>query len=119
MMAAMDIFLLTSLWEGLPRVIPQAMRMALPVVATRADGTGEIIQDGVNGFLCPAGDCGCLANRCIQLAHDPIRRMEMGKMARQSIGNEFDLSTMTAQIDGLYQELLAKKPGGDKKLGKI
>lgn len=109
MMSAMDVFLLTSLWEGLPRVLPQAMSLELPVVATRADGTSEIIQDGVNGFLCPPGDVECLAECCKSLLYDPLKRLEMGTRARASLGKEFDLGTMIAQIEDLYQELLNKQ----------
>ena len=106
MMMAMDIFLLTSLWEGLPRVILQAMCLGLPVVATRADGIIEIIQDGVSGFLCPPGDLDCLADRCKLLANNPIKRMEIGCQARRALGNEFDLGMMISQIEALYEELL-------------
>ncbi len=73
MLAAMDIFLLTSLWEGLPRVIPQAMAMGLPVVANRADGVTEAIQDGSNGYLCSPGEIEQMAECCIELARQPAQ----------------------------------------------
>lgn len=108
MMAAMDIFLLTSLWEGLPRVIPQAMAMGLPVVANRADGVTEAIQDGSSGFLCSPGEIEQMANYCIDLAHHPLKRQEMGCRGQAYALQEFDLRKMIASIEALYDELLAK-----------
>jgi len=56
LLSACDIFTLSSLWEGLPRVLPQAMANGLPVVASAIDGSREIIQDAVNGRLFPPGN---------------------------------------------------------------
>jgi glycosyltransferase involved in cell wall biosynthesis len=111
MLAAMDIFLLTSLWEGLPRVIPQAMAMSLPVVANRADGTIEAIRDRVNGYLCAAGDIDQMAMRCIELAANRQKRAMMGQRGRELAVNEFDLCEMITKIEALYQNLLEKKGG--------
>jgi glycosyltransferase involved in cell wall biosynthesis len=108
MLAAMDIFLLTSLWEGLPRVIPQAMAMGLPVVANRADGVTEAIQDGSSGFLCSPGDTEQMADCCIELARQPLKRQEMGYRGQAYALQEFDLRKMIASLEALYDELLAK-----------
>ncbi len=108
MMAAMDIFLLTSLWEGLPRVIPQAMAMGLPVIANRADGVTEAIQDGINGFLCSPGEIEQMANSCIDLAHHPLKRQEMGHRGQVYALQEFDLRRMISDLEALYDELLAR-----------
>ncbi len=108
MLAAMDIFLLTSLWEGLPRVIPQAMAMGLPVVANRADGVTEAVQDGSNGFLCSPGEIEQMAECCIDLAHHPLKRQEMGRRGQAYALQEFDLRKMIASLETLYEELLAK-----------
>ncbi|MBN1147316.1 MAG: glycosyltransferase family 4 protein [Anaerolineales bacterium] len=106
MMSAMDLFLLTSLWEGLPRVIPQAMAMGLPVIANRADGVDEAIRDGESGFLCPPGEIEQMAARCLDLLHDPHKRLEIGQKGRAYALQEFDLRQMIAQIEGLYERLL-------------
>ncbi len=108
-MAAMDIFLLTSLWEGLPRVIPQAMAMGLPVAANRADGVAEALQDGSTGYLCSPGDIEQLAERCINLVYDPLKRQEMGCRGQAYAAQEFDLRQMIASLEALYDELLAKR----------
>ncbi len=107
-LAAMDIFMLTSLWEGLPRVIPQAMAMKLPVLAYRADGTIEAIQEGVTGYLCQPGDVNQMSESCIRLAKNPMIREEFGKKGLQIAKQEYDLDRMIDEIDVLYQHLLEK-----------
>jgi glycosyltransferase involved in cell wall biosynthesis len=107
MLAAMDVFVLTSLWEGLPRVIPQAMLMGLPVVANRADGTVEAITDGRTGFLCDPGDIDQMCERISDLIEHPEDRLSMGRLGREYAGREYDLRQMVSQIEALYTELLA------------
>jgi glycosyltransferase involved in cell wall biosynthesis len=106
MMAAMDVFLLTSLWEGLPRVIPQAMSMEVPVVANRADGTTEAIDHSETGFLCEPDDLDAQATYCLSLLRDPKFRRAMGQRGRTWASREFDVRHMVAQIADLYESLL-------------
>lgn len=108
LLSAMDVFLLTSRWEGLPRVISQAMSMGLPVVATSVDGSKELIQTGVNGFLCPPGDLDCLSQSCIELLQNRELQQAFSKAGQTTVKQDFDLSQMIAQIDSLYQELMEK-----------
>jgi glycosyltransferase involved in cell wall biosynthesis len=103
MMAAMDIFMLTSLWEGLPRVIPQAMAMGLPVLANQADGTLEAIQSGETGYLCTPGDVEGMAKQCIELIENSDRRQAMGQKGSVFARQEFDLRKMVRQIEELYE----------------
>jgi glycosyltransferase involved in cell wall biosynthesis len=106
LLAAMDIFMLTSLWEGLPRTIPEAQAMGLPVVANRADGISEVIQEWLNGYLCLPGDLECMAKCVITLLDNPVLRAEMGQRGRAGTLTEFDLRIMIKGIDSLYQQLL-------------
>jgi glycosyltransferase involved in cell wall biosynthesis len=106
LLAAMDIFMLTSLWEGLPRTIPEAQAMGLQVVANRADGTTEAIQDGLNGYLCTPGNLEDMASRVITLLDDPALRAVMGQHGRSEAVTEFDLRKMIEGIDRLYQQLM-------------
>lgn len=108
LMAAFDIFVLSSLWEGLPRVLPQAMAASLPIVATAADGSAEVVEDGVNGFLTPPGDPEALSVAILQLLDEPELRMQMGKTGRSRV-DEFGAVRMVEQIELLYDELLADK----------
>lgn len=105
LLAAMDIFALSSLWEGLPRVLPQAMAGRLPIVATAADGNAEAVVDGETGYLVPPGDPRQLAARLSDLLTDPVRRDHMGS-AGQSHARRFAADTMVADTDALYRRLI-------------
>jgi glycosyltransferase involved in cell wall biosynthesis len=102
-----DIFALTSLWEGLPRVLPQAMAAGLPIVATAVDGNAEAVTDGVNGFLIPAGDPSAMAAALLQMLNGPDLRREMGQVG-QAMVEEFGAVKMVQDIAALYEALLAE-----------
>lgn len=99
-----DVFMLTSLWEGLPRVLPQAMAAALPIVATRADGNAEAVEDGVNGFLVDARDTEACAKKTISLLTDPSKMRQMGQKGHEKVG-VFSEAKMVSDIDHLYEQL--------------
>jgi glycosyltransferase involved in cell wall biosynthesis len=107
MLAAMDIFMMTSLWEGLPRVVPQAMCMELPIVANQIDGLKEAIQPGETGYLCSVKELAEMAIFCGYLIDNPSVRREMGQKSRQFALQEFDLKRMISQIEDLYERLLS------------
>jgi glycosyltransferase involved in cell wall biosynthesis len=106
-MKNLSVLVLTSLWEGLPRVVPEAMAAGLPVVATRVDGTPEVVVDGENGFLAEPGDIEALADRVAQLLSDPALAGWMGAAGRL-IGEEFDIDGMVRRQEALYQELMTQ-----------
>ena len=108
LMAAFDIFVLSSLWEGLPRVLPQAMVAGLPIVATAIDGNAEAIEDGVNGLLVPPGHPAALAQAVIRLLRDPQMARRMGQAGR-ACADEFGARKMVGEIANLYEELLSRK----------
>lgn len=108
LMAAFDIFVLSSLWEGLPRVLPQAMATGLPVIATACDGSAEAVASGENGFLVPPGEPQVLAQQVMTLLADPAVAQQMGT-AGQRRAQEFSDQGMVAAIANLYQELLREK----------
>lgn len=103
-LSQLSIFVLTSKWEGLPRAVLQARAARLPVVATAVDGTVEVIEDGVNGYLCPVGDIAALAARVTELLSDPVRTRAMGARAREGL-HEFDQEGMVREQEKLYEEL--------------
>jgi glycosyltransferase involved in cell wall biosynthesis len=78
----MDLYISTSYQEGMPNGVLEAMACALPVVATDADGTPKLVQDGVTGYLCPMGDLDALAARCRVLIEQPTLRQRMGQAGR-------------------------------------
>lgn len=108
LLSAMDVFVLSSHWEGLPRVIPQAMTAGLPVVATGADGTREIIRDGETGYLVSPGRPAELARRIIALVDDPDTRRALGDAGRAA-ATPFGVRQMVADLDTIYQELSARR----------
>ena len=109
MMAAMDVFLLTSLWEGLPRVLPQAFAMGIPVVCYGVDGTLEAVEPGVNGLLNEPGDLDKMTQDCLNLLRNPDLRQQMGVQGQRVASQEFDLRVMIEQIETIYEDLLWEK----------
>jgi glycosyltransferase involved in cell wall biosynthesis len=101
---ASQIAVLSSYWEGLPQVVPQACAAGLPVVATRVDGTPEIVRNGVNGFLVPPGETGLLAEKIIYLLDHPEEARAMGQ-ASQGMTAGFDITIMVKQQEQLYGQL--------------
>lgn len=113
LLSAMDVFLLTSLWEGLPRVVPQALAMGLPVVSNQVDGISDAVIDGQTGFLARPGDTQALATHCIQLLQEPSLRQALGTNGKSFVQNEFSLDRMIEQIEEIYNNLLINKPNRD------
>ena len=107
-MAAFDIFTLSSLWEGLPRVLPQAMATGLPMVVTACDGNVEAVQEGINGLLVPPGEPPALAQALLKLLHNPAWASQMGTAGRARV-EEFSDRRMVHQIATLYTALLGQK----------
>ena len=107
LLRAFDVFLLTSRWEGLPKVVPQALISGVPVVATAVDGTREIVDDGKDGFLCPPGDVEGLATRVLSVLAGASRLDPSYK--RDRLLEEFDQAEMVRAQERLYEELLARK----------
>ena len=107
LLRAFDVFLLTSRWEGLPKVIPQSLISGVPVVATAVDGTREIVDDGVDGYLLPPGDVAGLARRVSDLLAGDSAVNPLFK--RDRLLREFDQEEMVRAQERLYEELLARK----------
>ncbi len=108
LLSAFDIFTLSSLWEGLPRVLPQAMAAGLPIVASAIDGSKEIIQDHVNGRLFPPGDYDAMARAILSLIENPEIARQMVLNGHQTV-REFDVNLMVDKIADLYVKSLKWK----------
>ena len=105
-LAAADIFVLTSLWEGLPRALVEAMKSGLPAVCYATDGIVDLIKDGENGFMVEPGNHRALATRVIALLKDEPRRKTLGAAAAAAIGPEFDIDGMVRAQEALYERHL-------------
>ncbi len=104
---AADIFILPSLWEGLPIGLLEAMSMGKAVIASNVDGTCEIIKDKYNGCLVPLNNLqNELAEKIILLANDAELRQQYGSNAMETVKNRFNAATMTKQIEDIYTSLL-------------
>ena len=104
-MNCIDVLVLTSLWEGLPRVFPQAMASGIPIVATKVNGAPEAIRNDVNGFLLAPGDIGGMSEKIIYLIKHPEKAGEMGKKGKIFV-KEFDIWKMMEKQEELYNNLL-------------
>jgi glycosyltransferase involved in cell wall biosynthesis len=105
MLAAMDVLAHTALYEGLPRVLAQALAMGKPCVAFDADGAKEVVVPEETGYLVRPGDTAGLAATVNRLLEDPVLRARMGDAGRRRVDPAFRTETMVQQIDTVYQEL--------------
>jgi glycosyltransferase involved in cell wall biosynthesis len=105
-LAAADIFVLPSLWEGMPNALLEAMAAGLPAVATAVGAVPEMVADGREALLVPPADAGALARALAELAGAPSRRREMGGRARQRVESAYRIETTVAHTERLYDELL-------------
>jgi glycosyltransferase involved in cell wall biosynthesis len=96
-----DIFVLTSLSEGMPSVILEAMGCGLPIVASDVGGNNEIIEEGENGYLIKGDDVDTLADRLVTLINDDDLRKRMGDKSR-SLALQYDWVEIMNQYNNLY-----------------
>ena len=106
---AADVFTLTSQHEGLPVALMEALALGLPVVATRAGGIPQAVDDGVEAVLVPVGDVAALADAYVSLANDPARRSAMGAAA-QARASAYDIRRAAAVLEDRYRSLAGLPP---------
>ncbi len=100
-----DLFAQSSHTEGLPNVILEAFAASVPVVATAVGGTPEIVEDGQNGLLVPAGDAPALASAIMRLTNDTSLKVQMGTAGRQRVETEFTFDAQAAAYRKLFAQL--------------
>jgi glycosyltransferase involved in cell wall biosynthesis len=105
-LAASDVFVLASDWEGSPLAVMEAMASALPVVSTDVGGVPELVENGRDGILVAQGDMRSLGAAMQKLAGDADRRRELGASGRRRARSEFAVGAMTQRYAVLYQSLL-------------
>lgn len=106
LMAQAGIFVLCSRYEGLPLSIIEAMCAGLPIVATDVGGVSELVEDGVNGFLVPAGNQAALADCLDCLQSDVGLRVRMGQASRERYLANFTETQMAAAVTQRYRAML-------------
>jgi glycosyltransferase involved in cell wall biosynthesis len=110
MLAASDLFVLPSLWEGLPMALLEAMATGLPIVATEVSGTVQVMVPNETGILVPPGDSMQLAQAIERLLSDPERAQAMGAAARRRVEAEFSAQRQVDEHLALYHRLLKRVP---------
>jgi glycosyltransferase involved in cell wall biosynthesis len=106
-LAAADIYVLPSLWEGLPLGLLEAMAMGKAVIASKADGTKEVIQHNTNGIMVNVENLESeVTNAIVQLSADPILRQHLGSQARATVTSGFSAAGMTKQVEEIYRRLV-------------
>ncbi len=114
---AADIFVLASLWEGLPMSILEAMAMRKAIVASKVDGNAEVITHLENGWLVDTHKIEKnLADAFITLSRDESLRQKLGNCARETVKSEYDAAKMTLATESIYFQLIETKNKSDKKL---
>jgi colanic acid/amylovoran biosynthesis glycosyltransferase len=104
-----DVFVLPSFAEGVPVSLMEAMAAGVPVVTTQIAGVGELVENGVSGYLVPPGNADLLAERIDQLLADPDRRNQFGAAGRAKVAAEFDIQQEAAWLCQIMTAALAGK----------
>ncbi|HEY2785849.1 MAG TPA: glycosyltransferase [Fimbriiglobus sp.] len=103
---AIDVFVLSSLREGLPNVLLEAMAMEVPCVATRIAGIPRLIRDGQSGTLVSPGNLPALSAALLRLARCPELRDQFRKEGRRTVETRYSFPTRMRMLAGIYDELL-------------
>jgi L-malate glycosyltransferase len=106
LLSAADLCWLTSVSEGIPLTLIEAMAVGLPIVATRVGGVQEVIEDGKTGLLAPRGDDVALAEKVLHVVSSPLLRQQMGEWSRERAQALFSDQQMHERYDHLYREML-------------
>lgn len=105
--AEADVFVLTSDYEGFPRVLMEAAAAALPVVSTTVSGADEAIADGTTGYLAPIGDADALVTALRRLIESAELRQRLGAAAREHVRAKLDPATNTAGQLAIWRRVAA------------
>lgn len=108
-LAAMDLIVHTSYWEGLARVLPQALIAGKPVISYDVGGASEVVLPNVTGYLVPVGDIRSLADKILLLSQNPEQCHQMGQAGRSRFTAQFQHQTMTKQIRQIYEQVLNQR----------
>jgi glycosyltransferase involved in cell wall biosynthesis len=109
LLAASDLLILPSLYEGLPNVVLEAMRFRKPVVATAAPGTTEVVEDGVTGLLVPLRDPVAMTRAIRRIIDDRDFATRLGEAGRARVEAEFGVDRMIERFAALYEDLASLK----------
>ena len=110
-LAAMNVFMVSSLFEGLPVALLEAMSMRCAIVATGVGGIPEVIRSGWNGSIVQPGNPQELYEHASRLLGDPREAARFGSMARETVERRFQIKRMTEELESIYAETLESSEG--------
>jgi starch synthase (maltosyl-transferring) len=106
LLRAADLFVLPSLWEGLPNVVLEAMAAGTPIVTSRVEGISDLLVDDRTGLIVPPNSAGDLAEAIDRLLADRDHARQMGHSAQHFVRERFTWDHVIAQYEQLYTDLL-------------
>ena len=108
MLALMDVFVSSSLWEGLPTVVLESMASGTPVVATNVSGNAQLIHNCETGLIVPPDDPESLANAIIRMLEEPALAQLVAKNAQALVEAEYSINSVARQLEQIYVELMSR-----------
>ena len=108
LMSVMDVYLMTSEFEGLPIALLEAMTLGKPVVSTRVGGIPEAVTDGITGLLAPIGALDALTDSVIRLLDDGSMRARLGAAGAARVKSDYHVQRRVRAIESLYDEVIAE-----------
>jgi glycosyltransferase involved in cell wall biosynthesis len=111
LLAILDVFALSSLWEGLGRALTEAMSVGLAVATTAVNGVPELVNHGETGLLSPPAEPAKLAANILRLINQPEEARRMARRGQERVLPNFGARQMVEQIEALYETLLTEKEG--------
>lgn len=109
LLLASDLFVLPSLWEGMPNAVLEAMAAGLAVVATDVDGTPEVVEPDVTGWLVAPEDTDGLIRALEEALEDPSRRSRMGAAGRRRLETHFSIDRYVEGFETLYEQIFSER----------
>ena len=113
LVSSFDVSVLTSLSEGLPNTVMEAMSAGVPVVATAVGGTRELIDHGETGFLIPPANVAALTEQILFVLRNEAQCREVAQRGREFINSRFSMRRMVESVERLYEELMADPLAGE------
>ena len=101
---ALDVFVISSLYEGTPLALFEAMAAGKAIVSTAVDGCREVLEDGETGLLVPPADAESLAQAILRVLGDEPLRRRLGSRAREA-SRRYDVRTCVDEMQQVYEEV--------------
>jgi len=110
-LAASDVSVMTSLYEGIPRALMESMALGTPVVATDVPGTRSLIQSGKTGLLVKYDDVPGFSDAIVKVLTNPTLAKQLGENGRHLVQTEFNEYVVADRVEEIYNHILNNKPG--------